>query len=354
MKTVPATTLFLLAGLTLASERAAAQQTEKRPIEKGTPAVLTLQEAPRYPESRRQRGQEGWVELSYVVNTQGSVDDVVVSDSSGVAAFERAAIAAVKKWQYEPASYNGALVKQSESKVRIVFALQPPSKGASKSFVRKYKQILKQLEEGNETDALIGNQELVDGDTHNLYELAWLNMLQYEIQQDHADDKLKLKYLRQALFDDGAYVPKTSYAIMMEAKFLLEVKQGHYRAALSTYEDFKAHKGAEEAASKLQPYANKIHEFKASKEYLSVPIVIDDHGIWHHDLLRRTFGFQHSVGDIEKFEVRCSRKYSVFEFSTKHEYRVPESWGDCAVYLYGEADVEASMIQFPNSAPASD
>ena len=48
-----------------------------------------------YPDRELRFGREGWVILSYVVRTDGLVRDVVIEDSSGVPAFEEAAVKAV-------------------------------------------------------------------------------------------------------------------------------------------------------------------------------------------------------------------------------------------------------------------
>ena len=57
---------------------------------------------PAYPRSAQRRGQTGWVDLRFTVNADGSTSDVVVVESEPGRVFDRAAIAAVEKWRYEP------------------------------------------------------------------------------------------------------------------------------------------------------------------------------------------------------------------------------------------------------------
>lgn len=67
--------------------------------------------APVYPKAARRKGAEGSVTISARVKTDGTVDEVQAirsgaSDETFRAAFEEAAIAAVRKWRYRPGTVN--------------------------------------------------------------------------------------------------------------------------------------------------------------------------------------------------------------------------------------------------------
>ena len=61
-----------------------------------------LNDPPLYPDLARKRGQEGTVILRVLVNKEGRVDDLEIEDSSGFGVLDRAALASVKKWSFEP------------------------------------------------------------------------------------------------------------------------------------------------------------------------------------------------------------------------------------------------------------
>ncbi len=63
--------------------------------------TILRQVAPTYPRTAAARGLEGWVEVEFTVDERGDVRDAIVRDSSE-SAFESAAIAAVKRWRFEP------------------------------------------------------------------------------------------------------------------------------------------------------------------------------------------------------------------------------------------------------------
>jgi len=65
---------------------------------------------PAYPRIARRRGYEGIVLLSVKVLGNGYVEEVKIKKSSGHSILDRAALKAVRKWKFEPASRVGAPV----------------------------------------------------------------------------------------------------------------------------------------------------------------------------------------------------------------------------------------------------
>lgn len=66
---------------------------------------------PEYPPISRRRGEEGTVILSLVVLTDGSVTKVRVKQSSGHPRLDRAALLAVSRWRYSPATKGGTAIE---------------------------------------------------------------------------------------------------------------------------------------------------------------------------------------------------------------------------------------------------
>jgi TonB family protein len=57
---------------------------------------------PEYPREAWRRGQEGWVDIELTVNPGGRVTDAKVVASQPRGLFERAALRAVRQWEFEP------------------------------------------------------------------------------------------------------------------------------------------------------------------------------------------------------------------------------------------------------------
>jgi protein TonB len=78
---------------------------------------------PEYPRRAIRLGVEGSVRLEFDVDTDGSVLDPYVVDSSPAGVFDRAAIKAVRKFLYEPPTYNGTSVKVNNVQIDLTFRL---------------------------------------------------------------------------------------------------------------------------------------------------------------------------------------------------------------------------------------
>ena len=84
-------------------------------------AVAQRSPAPRYPQAALRRGVGGTVKVLANVAPDGSVAKVEVAEGSGNRDLDRAALDAVRRWQFKPATRNGQPVA-SEVRVPIVFS----------------------------------------------------------------------------------------------------------------------------------------------------------------------------------------------------------------------------------------
>lgn len=87
-----------------------------------------VQVAPQYPRAALNRGIEGYVTLSFTVTTTGRVRDplvinAVTKDGTPTSVFDRAAIAAVQNFRYNPQVENGLAVEVHNVRTRLVFEL---------------------------------------------------------------------------------------------------------------------------------------------------------------------------------------------------------------------------------------
>ena len=79
--------------------------------------------APTYPRNALRMGREGYVLIEFDVDTDGSVLDPYVVESSPAGVFDRAAIKAVRKFLYQPPTYNGTSVKVNNVQIDLTFKL---------------------------------------------------------------------------------------------------------------------------------------------------------------------------------------------------------------------------------------
>lgn len=78
---------------------------------------------PRYPTRAIRQGLEGYVDLSFTINSQGRPIDISVIDAEPKRIFNKAAIDALRKWKYQPKVVNGTVVHQTGQTARLEFKL---------------------------------------------------------------------------------------------------------------------------------------------------------------------------------------------------------------------------------------
>ena len=87
-------------------------------------ARLVSYSHPEYPESARDRGLEGAVRVEVEILADATIGRVRVVESSGVAAFDDAAVAAVRTWRFAAATLDGEAIATTLRLPAIRFRLE--------------------------------------------------------------------------------------------------------------------------------------------------------------------------------------------------------------------------------------
>jgi TonB family protein len=93
-----------------------------RPVP-ATALTLTRYSAPQYPSLALNRQIEGWVDLEFVIGTDGVPRDVTITDGSHDTFFRGEARRAVEQWRFEPREFHGRVIEQ-RSYARIRFTVE--------------------------------------------------------------------------------------------------------------------------------------------------------------------------------------------------------------------------------------
>lgn len=78
---------------------------------------------PTYPSAERNAGVEGTVSIRFLIGTDGSVEDVTVTSSSGNANLDNAAVAACRKWRFTAAKNSSGLPVRCYASIPIIFKI---------------------------------------------------------------------------------------------------------------------------------------------------------------------------------------------------------------------------------------
>lgn len=342
---------------------------------------------PKYPISAAKSGMDGWVQLSFVIEPDGRVSNPVVEDSSGYRGFEKEALKAIKKWQYQPAMENGKAVQQCQNSVQLDFKMVRDKASVSRKFYRLYSQFAEALEEKN--DALLS--ELVPSlqkyKIRTIEESSHLYNILSRYAKHINDQDLALYYLTKAVRFSGAYAlfkhknkqehissvglkvkagqsaeevlskaqkkqfeqaDKKLYPLLHE-KLIIELDKGKVAAAYRTVQQLLLLDSAKKNYPAYQSQKTLLEELINSGNPIVTSADIKDKNFWHYELLHNQFQFDDIKGRLTKLDVRCRNKRHVYTVNDTSAWKLPNSWQGCSIYVYGEDDTKFNLVEV-NSA----
>lgn len=107
---------------------------------------------------------------------------------------------------------------------------------------------------------------------------------------------------------------------------------------------------------RLEEVIARVRDNISSDQLLAVPATLTAarqcefcEADWQHTLLRRQFEFHEVEGKLGKMEIRCDYQRVVDEAREGVSWKLPESWGDCNVIVFGEADTKFTLLEHPTS-----
>ena len=347
---------FLLQpALTLAIEDAP-EMLEASSIQMGTLAQPIAKPKPEYPRDLLVKRKEGYVELSYVISPEGTVSNVVVNDIIGPKILGAEAKRAVEKWTFTPATWQGQPVQQCSNQVAISFVLSPKQSGGSPKHVRQYKEINVLIDQGNHSAAADALDKIFD-DELNQYEHGFFNIQRARLAHAQNLPNTEHYYLQRAAVGEKILGRAVSREILTKL-FVAEVNSGNFAEAMETYEQLRKHSAQ---IDDWQLYESRYAQIVATRDGADILVTqgqIHDAGesedsFWRHSLLRRSVEFAEIQGKLDKFEFRCDRKYFTDKVATDRNWAVPESWGQCEVFVYGEPSTSFKLVEPPPTQPAA-
>jgi TonB family protein len=317
---------------------------------------------PDYPSSAQMNRREGWVLLSYVVSTEGTVTEPMIEDSSGSEALEQAALRAITSWKYSPATNNGQPVEHAMTKTRFTFQIEDGAEGATPAAMRKFYQISRHMNDGNFAEAEPFVAELEFGGRANLYEDAWFWWIKFVYLQKSgsSDEEEMRKCLRRAIGYEEAYLAPDQYVQAAYSLFVLDARAKDVSAAIATFGKLRDAKPAirradnyDWAIETLTPTYEQLVQIVEGESTLVTQARIGEFDYWVHDLVRRSFSMVNIVGRLDVLDIRCERSTRRYNsIPADSTWTIPQSWGSCGVYIKGEQGTTFAFHEYPATAAA--
>ncbi|KZN38429.1 hypothetical protein N483_20950 [Pseudoalteromonas luteoviolacea NCIMB 1944] len=318
------------------SEQSSGEFVDAVPIDK--PAAI-------FPRQAAERGREGWVQLSYVVNEKGEVESAVVERSSGDASFERSALNAVNKWQFKPAMQNNKPVKQCKNQVQLTFFMPEDYRGVSRPFLNRYKKIVSKIDKNDLDSVPQLFREMEERKLRNFTEDSyfWVAKARYYAAKNDRVNELRA-IVRVIQFNDG-HVPDEMYIAYLSRAIVLNMEQNKLTYALSLFDRLSELPGAEASAKKLAPYIDRVHALVEDESKLIWVKGEITRSLWRHKLARNAFTISDIKGDLTSLEIRCDNHYSKYEVQPQKQWSIPSSWQGCQVYIHGNKGAHFSLVE---------
>ena len=322
----------------------------------GTRAQVIKQVPPKYPSGSKRRSQEGWVMLSFMIRKNGRVADALIEDSSGEPDFDKAALQAVKKWRYNPATLDGEPVAQRQTRLVLTFAMDLPRRGASLRFREGYGRATEALGNGAFENAQQEWQSLADYDGWNLYEVARLWALYGLIGEASGDSVQALHGLERATRGGVAYLEKDFYQAALRKIFALKLQAEDHAGALVVYSRLQRQAGALDNHPEIRKAADALRQLIASDQVISVQGALTDVAgkpLWTRRLVRRQVALEAIRGKLDGVDFRCEWGRARYKPEENLTWTLPDEWGECDVYLTGRRGARFTLRQLPSAAPQS-
>ncbi|QOL27034.1 energy transducer TonB [Thalassotalea sp. LPB0316] len=331
-----------------------------------TNAVPIKRVAARYPTNEARAGREGWVVLSYVIETDGEVSGIVIEDSSGSSQFEREAIRAVEKWQFSPAIEDGKPVTQCKNTVQLDFKMHNSGVGVSRKFLSLHNRFNEALNNESATSTELDklaqsmeNYEIVLGIESYYQNVALAQYAEKQNQPEkqlyHLDRALRFSRLREFASDTELTqkqmevkqsIERNLFPVLHQ-KLLLELETQDIANAIKTVNSLLSL----EINKKHHPlYAKQQEHLEAlinSDQLISKRVNLANKDVLKHRLLRNKFMLKDIDGRLTKLDVRCQNQRHIFSVNEQSAWQLPEHWQACSVLFYGENDTTFTIVELP-------
>ena len=301
-------------------------------------------QSPKYPKNAIIDGQEGWVIINFIVNKKGEVVSPEISDSSGFVAFENAALRAVKRWKYTPATQNGEPVEQSKINVRLDFNFSR-SVNVTEDFYMTYRELISAIKENDLTEAKELLKEIENGQIWNHTESSFYWLADAIYAKAVGDVHRELNGVNRALATNNEKLKNDNLLYLRNRQFVLNVSSGYFREAMVAYRKLQKLPDSKAMIENFKPYYEQIKEGVKGKDPIVREALISKSSRLWHRLSRNVFSLSLLEGKIEEIEIRCDAKYNRYTFAKETEWEIPKSWGKCFLLVRGDPNSKIDIIE---------
>lgn len=298
----------------------------------------------------------GWVHVSYIVQANGAVGEVVVLDSSGSETLEKSVVEAVTNWKYQPATLNGEPVPQRLDDRLVVVKWSPGDRASREKYEALFTHVIQLIKDRHYDAAELNLVRARDDGAVTHAAWARIHLLLSYIDEGRGDKARQIENLLAAIPYAQYSFKISDVDIMVRTLFKLQVDLKMYRAALDTHARLKRAGGLDKDGN-IERIARQLSDLVAGTDGFAVGAEIEQRGSstanasWHYEILRRRIAFTEVDGMLDTFEVRCATHIFADKIDTEREWTLPEAWGDCILLVFGQPGSRFKLLELPPLAP---
>lgn len=288
---------------------------------------------------------EGWVALSYVVDIEGAVKDIIVLRSSDDKYVSRSQNY-LDNLRFKPAKFSNEKVTSAKSfflKHDKSF-LGNRNDDISAGFKNKYNETYQYITSKNFKLAIDSLQDLEENYAKNLREQAlsaWIHSVYYFFTKDwteYGERIITANFLRE-------YLP-TSMAVKNTKNLLdWQIYKGMYIDAIDTLKSLKHVENTdfpeENYFGALESIVNSLDE----NEVIDVSIFMTHDYIWSHAPSRSTISLNVNLGEVDKVELRCDNAVHKFNDFVVDDFTIPPEYLRCKIFIKGGPSTEFTFTE---------
>ena len=306
---------------------------------------------PKYPMDAAKNNREGWAKLSFVIGTDGLVSNVLVTETSGSKDFAAAASRAVSQWEFTPAFADGKAIEQCVNTVQMNFKMDSGgAQGATRKFRRKYEKALAALQAKDYEQTKQVLDEMSKIKKMHLSESNYMHLLAADYAQQINDKPLQLFHLRRVWLDTTNEENAERELSTLNSILMLEISLNQLQNAYGTYKRIIKREAAAPYLENYKKLIGKIDAFIGSDKNIVVQGNIKEDDFWYAALVRKEFSIIDVKGALNKLDIRCANKRHVYSLEENNTWKLPDSWGKCSIYVYGEDNATFNLVEHPQKS----
>jgi hypothetical protein len=219
------------------------------------------------------------------------------------------------------------------------------TKGVSRRFKKKYEIATQALKDKDYQAVEHQLAKMNARKTMHLSENNYMHILAANYAREIGNDTLQLYHLDRVTLDSGVKSENLKFSVLYQ-QFYLEATLSKFQSAFATYKQLIKLEEAKPYLAKLKKVMADIDSVISSDKDIVIDAAIDS-DYWYADLVRNEFSLTNIEGSLHTLDVRCANKRHVYTVENNNTWRIPTSWMNCSIYVYGEPKTSFNLIEHP-------